>query len=171
MARWIFLGVGLLALVIFGFSLVSSREGDVAVTGVVMETGAQDTSGYDRAIKPYNWHFPADYGSHPSYQTEWWYYTGNLTSEAGERFGFQFTVFRRALTPDEAKTSSEWRTNQVYMAHFAITDIDGGQFYHDSRLNRGGHGAKFCDEVGCRAGATRLNLRLIDRIDGRQPAP
>src|SRR5690242_18388056 len=101
MIRWITIGIAFIALILFGFSLAASNEGPVEVASVVMETGTQDISDFDRAIDPYTWDFPADYGSHPGYQTEWWYYTGNLASSAGERFGFQFTVFRRALSADE----------------------------------------------------------------------
>jgi predicted secreted hydrolase len=35
--------------------------------------------------------FPADYGSHPEFRTEWWYITGWLTTERGETLGFQVT--------------------------------------------------------------------------------
>jgi predicted secreted hydrolase len=138
MVRWIAIGIALIALIVFGFSLAASNEGPVEVASVVMETGAQDISEFDRAIDPYTWDFPADYGSHPGYQTEWWYYTGNLASSAGERFGFQFTVFRRALTAEEAASSSEWRTNQVYMVHFTVSDVARGQFHQSQRFSRGG---------------------------------
>jgi hypothetical protein len=40
--------------------------------------------------------FPADHGSHPEFKIEWWYITGHLTSEGGQRHGFQATFFRRA---------------------------------------------------------------------------
>ncbi len=38
--------------------------------------------------------FPADFGSHPQFRTEWWYVTGWLTTEHGESLGFQITFFR-----------------------------------------------------------------------------
>ena len=43
--------------------------------------------------------FPRDLGPHEDYQTEWWYYTGNWQTEDGRDFGYQFTIFRRALQP------------------------------------------------------------------------
>ncbi len=43
--------------------------------------------------------FPRDHASHPGFKTEWWYYTGHLKAESGERFGFQLTFFRSGLTP------------------------------------------------------------------------
>ena len=155
MVRWIGIGIALLALIVFGFSLVGSNDGDIGVTSVVMETGS-DAANFARAIDPYTWEFPADYGAHPEYQTEWWYYTGNLTSDEGERFGFQFTIFRRALTSEETKSSSEWRTNQVYMAHFTVTDAARSAFYHDQRFSRGGAGLAGAD------GTPRYHVWLED---------
>ena len=49
----------------------------------------------------YAYRFPRDHASHPGYKTEWWYYTGHLQSESGERFGFQWTFFRSALRPPQ----------------------------------------------------------------------
>ena len=101
---------------------------------------SSDTTGYTRAIEPRTWNFPQDFGAHPDFQTEWWYYTGNVTTDDGHRFGYQFTIFRRAIQPpDKTVTStSEWRSNQIYMAHFAVSDIGGGQYYHVQRFSRGG---------------------------------
>jgi predicted secreted hydrolase len=91
--------------------------------------------------------FPDDLGSHDDYQTEWWYYTGNLESEDGRPFGFQLTFFRRALSAFDADSSraadqdpSHWRTNQIYMAHFAISDIHSDEFYSQERFSRGAVG-------------------------------
>ena len=69
--------------------------------------------------------FPADHGPHDDFQTEWWYYTGNLTAETGEHFGYQLTFFRRVLTTRDQRSArdSAWAADQVYMAHFALTDV------------------------------------------------
>ena len=95
---------------------------------------------FARAIGPYRWVFPRDHGAHPEYQTEWWYYTGNLQTNDGRRFGYQFTVFRRAITPVVLESPSEWRTNQMFMAHLTITDVTADAFYQFQRLSRGGAG-------------------------------
>jgi predicted secreted hydrolase len=144
MWRWLVLaGLGL-AIVIGGFSLLDSSGNGAASASAVLPATAQDISGFDRAIGPWDWQFPADYAAHEGFQTEWWYYTGNLQAEDGRHFGFQFTVFRRAITPpDDASGdagSSEWRSNQLYMAHFAVSDIDGERFFHEERFSRGGAG-------------------------------
>lgn len=138
MGRWIVVVVVLTAVSLFGFSLVSSRGGDVGVTNVVMDASSQDTSGFARAFAPRDWSFPQNFGAHPEYQTEWWYYTGNVTTTAGERIGFQFTIFRRALQPQDTASDSEWRSAQMYMVHFTVSDIARGRFWHDERYSRGG---------------------------------
>ncbi len=140
MWKTVLLGVGFLAIVLFGMSLVDvSGNGDVTASAQLV-AGSLDLDGYARAIAPYDWQFPQDFGAHPDYQTEWWYYTGNLAADSGRRFGFQFTVFRRALTPQEVASDSEWRTNQVYMAHFTVTDVSGERFYQHQRFSRGAAG-------------------------------
>lgn len=61
--------------------------------------------------------FPADHGKHQKQGIEWWYVTANLTSESGETFGLQWTLFR-ALTP--GGITSVWWDNNIYFSHFAM---------------------------------------------------
>ena len=35
---------------------------------------------YRKALPGYRYEFPRDHFNHPEFQTEWWYYTGNLAS-------------------------------------------------------------------------------------------
>lgn len=127
--------------VVFGFSLIDTATGSGEVDANTVLVNVQpDITGYARAIGPYDWQFRRDHGPHPDFQTEWWYYTGNLATEDGRRFGYQFTIFRRALTPETEAGGSEWRTNQVYLAHFTVTDVEGEQFFHDERYSRGSAG-------------------------------
>ena len=37
--------------------------------------------------------FPRDHGAHPRFRTEWWYLTGLLEDDPGNRYGFQITFF------------------------------------------------------------------------------
>ncbi len=88
--------------------------------GAVLGTGT--SSGYARADHPRQFRFPRDFGPHPAFKTEWWYFTGNLASALGRRFGYELTLFRFSLTPHPVRSPSRWSTNQVYVAHFAVTD-------------------------------------------------
>jgi predicted secreted hydrolase len=140
MGRILILGVVVLAVAVFGFSLIDvSGGGDVAASAVLLGT-AGDTTGFERAVAPLDWQFPRDFGAHEAYQTEWWYYTGNVQTEDGRRFGYQFTIFRRAIAPPTARadSESEWRADQLYMAHFGLSDVAGERFFHEERFSRGG---------------------------------
>jgi predicted secreted hydrolase len=139
MVRIVLLLIIGIAIVLAGFSLVDVGGGAVNASAVFgsVET---DITGYARAVGPYDWQFPPDFGAHPDFQTEWWYYTGNLADSTGRRFGYQFTIFRRAIAPVAKDTGSEWRASQVYMAHFTVTDVAGDAFYHQQSFSRGAAG-------------------------------
>jgi predicted secreted hydrolase len=98
--------------------------------------GAGNNDGFDKAIEARDFIFPQDHGPHPSFRNEWWYLTGNLDDKSGRRFGFEVTFFRFALTPDPPKSDSNWRSNQVYIAHFAITDVDRERFLVAQKYSR-----------------------------------
>jgi predicted secreted hydrolase len=99
--------------------------------------GGEPQEGFERAMERRSFSFPEDHGPHPGFRTEWWYLTGNLEGPRGEPFGFQLTFFRSALGPEEDLGSdSVWRTNQVYMAHFALTDGRGSAFHSFERFAR-----------------------------------
>lgn len=111
----------------------SSRLSDLLSDGGV--------EGYARATESRTFDFPADHGPHPDYRNEWWYVTGNLDGENGERFGFELTFFRFSLSPENISTTdSSWQTNQVYVAHFAVSDIAEDRFHVAQRYSRGSVG-------------------------------
>lgn len=97
-------------------------------------------AGFAKAERPRAFAFRQDHGPHPEYQTEWWYYTGNLETAAGRHFGYQLTFFRRAITPAEERRASDWATNQIYFAHFAITDVKASAHFATERFSRGAAG-------------------------------
>ena len=98
---------------------------------------------YRLALPGYHFEFPRDHFNHPDFQTEWWYYTGNLRTAEGRRFGFELTFFRQAIARPE--TTGTWDINDVWMAHLALSDIQGRQFLHTERLNRSGPGIAGAD--------------------------
>ncbi len=103
--------------------------------------GDSDREGYAMATEPREFRFPEDHGPHPDFRNEWWYVTGNLDGQGGERFGYELTFFRFSLTPNSVvAVESSWRTNQVYVAHFAISDIHNDQFHVAQRYSRGSLG-------------------------------
>ncbi|MCA9910418.1 MAG: carotenoid 1,2-hydratase [Anaerolineae bacterium] len=139
MWRYIVLAAVVVSIILFGVSLIdASSSNEVRASTILM--GSADTSGFARAMDARDWQFPRDFGPHSDYQTEWWYYTGNVAAEDGRRFGFQFTIFRRGIAPGEAADGSEWRTDQLYMAHFTVSDVAGDHFFHEERFSRGSAG-------------------------------
>ena len=153
----------ILVLAALGFFWQRSSKSTVgnSETSLVPLLSEAGPAGFTRAILPGAVEFPRDLGPHDDYQTEWWYYTGILETDTGRPFGFQLTFFRRALAPPadlqadceegvdsgELRTSSiacplvsEWRTNQVYLAHFTISDIGADTFYPFERFSRGAVG-------------------------------
>ncbi|HRD67128.1 MAG TPA: lipocalin-like domain-containing protein [Candidatus Competibacter sp.] len=113
--------------------------------------GDGDSAGYQRAYEPRPFQFPVDHGPHPEFRNEWWYVTGNLADATGRQFGYQLTLFRIALAPTPPIADSAWRTNQVYMGHFALTDVATGQHHAFERFSR--------DSVGL-AGAQATPFRV-----------
>jgi predicted secreted hydrolase len=94
---------------------------------------------YRVALPGYRYQFPRDHFSHPEYRTEWWYYTGNVHARDGHRYGFELVFFRQGQ--DRSGTNpSAWRVDDLYLAHLALTDIDGNRFRYFKRLNRAGPG-------------------------------
>jgi predicted secreted hydrolase len=107
------------------------------------------TTAWKDAAPSFAFSFPRDHGAHPEYRVEWWYWTGNLATPAGRRFGFQLTFFRSGV--DRAPLSeprSPWALGDLYLAHFAVSDLDEADYHHSERLQRAGPG---------RAGATAAN--------------
>jgi len=81
---------------------------------------------------------PRDAGAHFAAQTEWWYYTGQLLGEGGERFGFE-VVFFKAYAPPHAKIFGRipvsWLCNPAYSSHLAVTDLQRGAFSFVEQTN------------------------------------
>lgn len=107
-------------------------------TEIVALQSAQGSEGFARVTEPRVMQFPQDHGPHFDYQTEWWYYTGNLQAKDGRRFGYQLTFFRRGITPGKVNArASDWATNQIYFAHFAITDAKNNSHNETEIFERG----------------------------------
>jgi predicted secreted hydrolase len=104
--------------------------------------------------------FPRDFGSHPEYQTEWWYATGWLKTPDGKELGYQVTFFRRATDHDRANPS-RFAPHQVIIGHAALSDPATGKLAHDQRAARAGFELAYA-----RTGDTdvRLNDWSIRRV-------
>src|ERR1700704_1536350 len=107
--------------------------------GVLFFFAATAIAQYRTALPGYPYKFPRDHFNHPDFQTEWWYYTGNVKSSDGHRFGFELTFFRQGIDRVSEKTRP-WDVHDLYVAHLALSDLDGQKFFHAERTNRSGPG-------------------------------
>ena len=96
-----------------------------------------DTSSSDH-LKPRTFEFPKDHGPHPSFPIEWWHVVSDLSTSDGRRYGLQLTVFRRFNDSYNDANNSEWNSNQLFMAHIAITDVSTEKHTAYESLQRGG---------------------------------
>ncbi len=92
--------------------------------------------GYRQVEPGFDLEFPRDHGPHPDFRIEWWYLTANLKDREGRDWGLQWTLFRQALSP--TPVAQGWHSNQMWMAHAAITTPEG--HFHEQRFARGGIG-------------------------------
>jgi predicted secreted hydrolase len=92
------------------------------------------------ALPGYRYQFPRDHFEHPDFRTEWWYYTGNVHTADGARFGFELVFFRQGERRGPSDNRSAWRIDDMYLAHVALTDVGSHRFLYKERLNRAGPG-------------------------------
>ncbi len=116
----------------------TSKHSSVGSTEVVSLLKSTDTGGFSRVESPRDLTFPPDHGPHPDMQIEWWYTTSNLESAEGHRYGVEVTFFRFGLpksTPSIERQSA-WATDDLFMAHFALTDVRRKKFHSFERFSR-----------------------------------
>jgi len=99
--------------------------------------GGENTEGYLQADAPRDFSFPQDHGPHAGFRNEWWYFTGNISTAERRRFGYQVTFFNAAApASDNAASTSAWHSERLWMAHVALTDVDGDEHYPLERFSR-----------------------------------
>ena len=137
-------------LVLAGCDTASRDDGAGAASGAAsgLAVLAQRAEGFAQARPGVPLEFPRDHGAHPDYRIEWWYLTANLEDADGRPYGAQWTLFRFAVQPPGTwNAETGWQSEQVYMAHMALTLPDRHLAFQ--RYARGG------DHDGIRqAGAT-----------------
>lgn len=190
-AKQLLLVFSMLGLLLSGWYFLWPRpQPEITVRMSPVDALQGDTEGFLRAEGPREFHFPDDHGPHPGYRTEWWYYTGNLFTEEGRHFAYQFTIFRNQLRPPGQPENSEsvpgettpdktvyneslhgtpeliqttypssqpkstqttypstrtaspnpWQTDQLYLAHMALSDVQNQRHYAAERYSRGAAG-------------------------------
>jgi len=98
--------------------------------------------GWRTAEPGWDYQFPRDHHAHSEFKTEWWYFTGNLTTKSGRRFGYELTFFRQGIRPPGERTGTTSRliVDDLKFAHFTITDAAGKRFLFYDKASRGSFG-------------------------------
>ena len=127
---------------------------------VVPGLAADSAEEFRFATEGYRYAFPRDHGAHEEFRTEWWYYTGQVTTKDGRPFGYELTFFRRGMPREQTKTlPSKWAVTHLYLAHFAVSDLSKGRFHYTDKMSRAGLG---------KAGAAQDHLHVwIDQMERR----
>ena len=108
---------------------------------VVPGLAADTAQEFRIATEGYRYAFPRDHGAHEEFRTEWWYYTGQVTTKDGRPFGYELTFFRRGMPREQTKTlPSKWAVSHLYLAHFAISDLSKTRFHSTDKMSRAGLG-------------------------------
>ena len=134
-----------------------------SLMAVVPGLAADTAEEFRFATEGYRYAFPRDHGAHEEFRTEWWYYTGQVTTKDGRPFGYELTFFRRGMPREQTKTlPSQWAVTHLYLAHFAISDLSKGRFHYADKMSRAGLG---------KAGAARDRLHVwIDGWSAESPS-
>jgi predicted secreted hydrolase len=122
------------------------RRGRTTVAlAILCLLGPPSTSGgeaFRLALPGYRFVFPRDHASHEEFKTEWWYYSGHLQTDDDVRFGYQLTFFRVGVDPSlRGDPRSRWAVRDLYLAHFALSDLRQRRFLYWERRSRGALGS------------------------------
>ena len=111
--------------------------------GLAQNVNHTDNGQYNKIYsESFDLKFPRDHNAHKEFKIEWWYITANLKNENGDSFGIQWTLFRSRSELDNNKATKHfknpWISDQVWMAHAAVTTEDG--HYYEEKFSRGDTG-------------------------------
>ncbi|MEW6001619.1 MAG: lipocalin-like domain-containing protein [Nitrospirota bacterium] len=81
--------------------------------------------------------FPEDFFYRKDYRIQWWYFTGHLFDEKGREFGYELTFF--VLGVQKSQYESKFGVNNIYISHFAVSDVKEKKFYFTDNVDSGAY--------------------------------
>ena len=93
---------------------------------------------WPEVTRSYQLQFPRDLYYNNDYRVQWWYFTGHLFDENGREFGYELTFF--SLHVQKRQYKSIFGVNQIYISHFAISDVAHNLFYFSEKADTGAYG-------------------------------
>jgi len=103
----------------------------------------------DRVILPNDLYYKDNFPS------QWWYFTGHLSTQSGIKFGYELTIFVVNVTKKEYK--SKFGLKRIYISHFAITDINNRKYYFEDDTSRGSYSEAEAD-------SDKLHVKVFDDL-------
>ncbi len=123
-----------------------------------VKAALKDTRNHAPALPAYRIRLPRDHGAHPSFRTEWWYFTGwfEAGGDGTSPIGIQITFFRTAPHSDP-DNPARMAPHQLLLAHVAVASIQNGKLVHDQIARRTGLSDTGMSEVDSEG---RFELRI-----------
>ncbi len=82
--------------------------------------------------------FPRDIYFNKDFRVQWWYLTGHLSDDTGREFGYQLTFFVVGI--QRRKFVSAFGVDNIYISHFALSDVQKKKYYFADRADAGAFG-------------------------------
>lgn len=96
------------------------------------------SQGYIDVTPEYRVTLPDDFYFKRNYRVQWWYFSGHLFDPSGREFGYELTFF--VVGVQKKKYKSQFGVNNIFISHFAITDIKENRFYFSDSAETGVYG-------------------------------
>ena len=128
----------------------------LAVCIVFMSFSAAASAGEYQDVRPGRaLQFPEDSFYRKDFRVQWWYFTGHLIDAGGREFGYELTFF--VVGVQKSNHRSKFGVNNIYITHFAVSDVQAKKFYFTDRADTGAF-----DFAG--AAQTRLHVWVGDDV-------
>jgi predicted secreted hydrolase len=90
-------------------------------------------------VKPdYTVKIPDDFYYKKNYRIQWWYVTGHLFTDSGREFGYEIAFF--VVNVQKRDYKSRFGVNDIYISHFAVSDVMENKFYFQDKTETGAYG-------------------------------
>jgi predicted secreted hydrolase len=101
---------------------------------------------------------PLDESPHCFGGGEWWYYSGRLTADTGAAFGIEAAIFHVPQLPLALPA-------ELWAAHYAVTDVQAGEFHYDQGVAGGPHGSALTPGKGFNLSTALIHMQGGDGRD------
>lgn len=105
---------------------------------MILSTGVASADEFRKISPDYTPQFPNDFYYKEGYRVQWWYFTGHLFDREGREFGYELTFF--AVGVQTRAYKSKFGVDNIYISHFALTDVAGKRYYSSEKSDSGAYG-------------------------------